>query len=120
MNLQLAIAALLAFLLAVTHSWLGEVRILQPIFAVEDLPKLRGSRRAMQRIVRFAWHLTSLFFVGMAAILFYFSRAMKDVTVLEIISITYLISAVITISVSRGRHYAWVIFLAIGLLAWFY
>lgn len=120
MNPPLAIAAALAFSLAIGHSWLGERLILQPVLAMENLPKLRGSRRGMQKIVRFAWHLTSVFFIAMAAILFYFSRATKDVPVIEIISATYFLSALITLVVSRGRHYAWVVFLAIGLLTWFF
>ena len=120
MNLQLAIVALLSATLAVSHSWLGERLILQPILGVDDLPKLSGSRPGMQKIVRFAWHLTSLYFVMVGAILFYFSRATRDVTVIEIISVTNFISALITLLVSRGRHYAWVVFLAIGLLTWFF
>jgi hypothetical protein len=118
MNLQLAIAALLSATLAVGHSWLGERLILQPILGLDDLPKLSGSRHGMRKIVRFAWHITSVYFVAVAAILFYFSRTAADPTVIKIVSITNIISAVITIVVSRGRHYAWVVFLAIGILSW--
>jgi len=119
-NLQLSIAALLSATLAISHSWLGERLIVQPVLAMEDLPKLSGSRRGMRKIVRFAWHITSVFFVAMAAILLYFSRVSPDVAVIKIISVTYLLSAVITIVVSRGRHYAWVVFLAVALLTWFH
>jgi hypothetical protein len=120
MNLQLAIAALLSATLAVGHSWLGERLILQPILGLDDLPKLSGSRRGMRKIVRFAWHITSVYFVAVAAILFYFSRTAADPTVIKIVSIANIISAVITIVVSRGRHYAWAVFLVVGLLTWFY
>jgi hypothetical protein len=120
MNLQLSIAALLSATLAVSHSWLGERLILQPILGLEDLPKLSGSRRGMRKIVRFAWHLTSVYFLAVAAILFYFSHTAVDPAVIKIISVTNLLSAVITFSVSRGRHYAWVVFLVVGLLTWFY
>jgi hypothetical protein len=120
MNLSLSIAALLSAALAISHSWLGERLILQPVLAMEDLPTLSGSRRGMRKIVRFAWHITSVFFVAMAGVLFYFSRVSPDVAVIKIISVTYLLSAVITIVVSRGRHYAWIVFLAVGLLSWFH
>jgi hypothetical protein len=120
MNLQLSIAALLSATLAVSHSWLGERLILQPILGLEDLPKLSGSRRGMRKIVRFAWHLTSVYFLAVAAILFYFSRVAGDAAVIKIISVTNLLSAVITFSISRGRHYAWVVFFVVGLLTWFY
>jgi hypothetical protein len=118
MNVQLAIAALLSAMLAIGHSWLGERLILQPILGLDDLPKLSGSRRGMQKIVRFAWHITSVYFVAVAAILLYFSRTSAEPAVIKIISVTNIVCAVVTIAVSRGRHYAWVVFLAIGILSW--
>jgi hypothetical protein len=119
MNFQLAIAAVFAAALAVTHSWLGEKWIIQPVLAIEDMPKLFGSRRGMKKILRFAWHLTSVFFLGMAAVMLHYSVVGKDRAVLFIIAVTYLLSAVMTLVVSRGRHYAWIVFLTIGLLTWF-
>jgi CDP-diglyceride synthetase len=119
MNPQLAIAAVLSASLAVAHSWLGERWIIQPVLAMENIPQLFGSRRGMKKILRFAWHLTSVFFVGMAAVLLHYSVVGSDRAVLFIISITYLLSAVMTLAVSRGRHYAWVVFVIIGLLTWF-
>jgi hypothetical protein len=118
MNLHLSIAALLSVTLAVGHSWLGERLILQPILGLQELPKLSGSRRGMQKIVRFAWHITSVYFLAIAAILFYFSRTAAEPAVIKIISVTNIVSAIITIAVSRGRHYAWIVFLAIGILSW--
>jgi ABC-type transport system involved in cytochrome c biogenesis permease component len=119
MNPQLAIAGVLAALLAVTHSWLGERWIIQPVLAIENMPPLFGSRRGMKKILRFAWHLTSVFVMGMAAVLLHYSQAAKDVAVLTILAGTYFISAIMTVVVSRGRHYAWIVFLTIGLLTWF-
>jgi hypothetical protein len=118
MNLQLAIAGVLAVLLGVTHSWIGERLIVQPVLAAEDFPKLRGSRRGMAKIVRFAWHLTSVYFVAMGTLLLYYSRNPKDATVLTVVAVTYFISAVVTLGASRGRHYAWPIFTIIGVIAW--
>jgi hypothetical protein len=119
MNPLLAIAALLALSTAIAHSWLGERWIIRPVLAIPDLPKLLGSRRGMKKVLRFAWHVTSLFWAGMAAILFHYSRAAKDETVLQIVTVIYILSAVITAAVSRGRHYAWVVFTAIAGLTWF-
>ena len=51
--------------LALAHSILGEREILQPLFRAEwSEPKPRW---AMERILRFAWHLTSIAWLGMAA-----------------------------------------------------
>ena len=118
MNPLLATAAFLAAFLATTHSWLGEKWIIQPVLAMENMPALFGSRRGMKKILRFAWHLTSVFFLGMGAVLLHYSVVGPDKRVLFIITVTYLISAVMTLVVSRGRHYAWVVFLTVGLLAW--
>ena len=120
MSLPLAIAGILAALLGISHSWIGERLIVQPVLAVEDLPKLRGSRRGMAKIVRFAWHLTSVYFVAMGTILFHYSRNPKDAAVMALIAATYFVSAVVTFGASRGRHYAWPVFLIIGSVAWLY
>ena len=118
MNPLLATAAFLAASLAVTHSWLGEKWIIQPVLAMENMPALFGSRRGMKKILRFAWHLTSVLFLCMGAVLLHYSVGEPDKRVLFIITVTYLISAVMTLIVSRGRHYAWVVFLIIGVLTW--
>jgi RsiW-degrading membrane proteinase PrsW (M82 family) len=72
----------------------------------------------MRKIVRFAWHLTSVYFVAMGALLFYYSRNPKDATVLTMIALTCFISAVVTFGASRGRHFAWPVFTIVGLIAW--
>jgi hypothetical protein len=118
MNPQLAIAGVLAALLAVTHSWLGEKWIIQPVLTIENMPPLFGSRRGMKKILRFAWHLTSVFFIGMGALLWHYSRVAPDRMVLAAIAVTYLVSAIMTLVVSHGRHYAWIVFLTIGVLTW--
>jgi hypothetical protein len=56
----------------------------------------------------------------MAAIMLHYSRATKDISVLHIIAVTFFISAIVTFAASRGRHYAWPIFLLIGSLTWFF
>ncbi len=118
MNTMLVVAAALAFLLGVTHSWLGERLVIGPVLETKELPPLRGSRRGMRNILRFGWHLTSVYFWAMAALLFHYSRVVPDAVSLKIIAVTYFISALITLGASRGRHYAWPVFLTIGLLAW--
>lgn len=42
----LAIAAALAAILGVTHSWIGERLIIQPVLAAEGFPALRGRHYA--------------------------------------------------------------------------
>ena len=57
---RLGLAALLAVLLAVAHSSLGERFILIRLLRRQDLPRLFGSDRFTRGTLRFAWHLTSV------------------------------------------------------------
>ena len=118
MNLLIA-AALLVFI-AAAHSYLGERYILIRLFRREDLPKLRGSDWFTKRTLRFAWHITSVAWLGFAAILVVLSRQPVGTNrVARVVSATFLLSAAISGFGSRGRHYSWIVFLAIGVLTWF-
>ena len=60
MNTAFLIAAALAVLLGVAHSYLGERYILTRLFRRGDLPRLFGGVEFTQQTLRFAWHLTSV------------------------------------------------------------
>ncbi len=88
-------------LLALAHSVLGEGAILRPLFAqawTVDEP-----RWAVERILRFAWHLTSVAWLALAAIV-------VDVPVLPVITIGCTVSAIMIFVMLRG-HLAWPLFL---------
>jgi hypothetical protein len=120
MNIPLLIAAVLIAAIAVAHTLLGERLVIGPLLAGE-VPKLGGSSRFMRRTVRYAWHLTSLIAVGFAALLFHYAKEPKQhVTAIEIVSATFLLSSLLAVIMTRGKHFSWVVFLAIGLLSWFF
>jgi len=110
----------LCVFIGVTHSYLGETRILMPMYAQFKLPILRGSDRATKNVMRFAWHLTSVAWAGIGGVLFAFASPATDpiALALRIIAVTFAIHAVVTAGASRGRHYAWIVFTAIAILAW--
>jgi hypothetical protein len=110
----------LCVLIGITHSYLGETKILIPMYAHYKLPVLRGSDRTTKTILRFAWHLTSVAWWGLGAILFVIASPAPNpmACILRVIAITFAIHAVVTAASSRGRHYAWIVFTAIALLAW--
>lgn len=115
----LLIAAVLAVLLGVAHSWLGERYILIRLFRRSDLPKLFGSDWFTRRTLRFAWHLTTVAFWGLAVILV--AAASSDGPAFEraaqlIVAGTFLLSAILAFAFTRGRHLSWVAFLAIAAL----
>ena len=120
MTPALLVAAFLALLVGVAHSYLGERYILIRLFRRQDLPRLFGSDWFTRRTLRFAWHLTSIAWWGFAAILLAAASSsgahFREKTLMAIAA-TFLASAAITAGASRGRHLAWIVFLAIAVLA---
>ena len=119
----LLLAAALCVGIGVAHSWLGERYILIRLFRREDLPKLFGSDWFTKRTLRFAWHLTSVAWWGLGGVLLAVAdgsagdpAAMRQ-RVIAVVAVTFLVHAIVTAAASRGRHYAWVVFLAIAALA---
>lgn len=110
----------LAVLIGITHSYLGETRILRPMYAQYKLPVLRGSDRATKNVLRFAWHLTSVAWAGLGGVMFAIASPAPNpiACALRVIAVTFAIHALVTAGMSRGRHYAWIVFTAIAVLAW--
>jgi hypothetical protein len=116
--MALLFAAALLVAIAAAHSYLGERYILIRLFRRADLPKLLGSDAFTKKTLRFAWHITSIAWLGFAAILVVLSRSsMQAGAVTRIVGVTFLVSAAVSGFGSKGRHYSWIVFLAIGLLA---
>jgi len=116
----LFVAAGTTIFIAAAHSYLGEKRIFPRLFNRRDPPKLSGSAALMRSIVRWAWHLTSLAWVALAAILI---ALLNDPSQLPqsvgAIVATYLaIGAVVTFVTTRGRHIAWPFFLLATVATW--
>lgn len=120
MNTYFMIAALLAFIIGLAHSILGERYILIRLFK-RELPRLFGSDLFTKRTLRFAWHLTTVAWWGMSAIFVALALRSVDQTsiiVVNIIAITFLVSAVVSLFGSRGRHFSWIVFILIAVFAW--
>ncbi|MCK9489677.1 MAG: hypothetical protein M0Q42_09835 [Xanthomonadales bacterium] len=116
-EIALVIAAGLLFLVGLAHSILGERYILVRLFRRPDLPRLFGGTEFTVRTLRFAWHLTTIAWWGLAALLYVLSRPQVDPDfITAIIGATVLATAVLTAVVSRGRHLAWPAFLLAGVL----
>ena len=111
MDWRLALAAALACGIAAGHSYLGERYVLMRLFRREGvLPRLFGSELYTRRVLRFAWHITSVAWIGLAAATLAPPRV--------VVALTFLASALVSFVGARGRHYSWVVFLAIAALVW--
>jgi hypothetical protein len=112
------LAAGLCFLIGAAHSVLGERYILIRLFRRADLPKLFGGTEFTTRTLRFAWHLTTVAWWGAGALFCYMARDRLTLpAVAGVLAGVFLVSAAVTLVASRGRHFAWPIFLAIGAIA---
>lgn len=111
-------AALLLFLLGLAHSVLGERYILIRLFRHDNLPRLLGGTAFTIHTLRFAWHLTTVAWWGMAVLLWRAAAGGAGPTeVLEVLGWTMLLSGTLPLVLSRGRHPSWLAFFAVGGLA---
>lgn len=112
------IAAFLLILTGVAHSYLGERYILTRLFRRGNLPKLFGGTAFTKNTLRFAWHVTTVAWVGFALILIHLANPpLEKATVGNIVGGVFLIHFAIALVASKGKHLSWIFFLAIGLLA---
>lgn len=120
MNAGLVTAAAILVFIGGVHSYLGERYILMRLFRRDDLPRLFGSDWFTRRTLRFAWHITSVAWLGFAAILVLMASpepAGAD-SLLAVVAATFFVSGLISLAASRGRHLSWVAFFAIAALCW--
>ena len=111
------LAAFLLVAVAVAHSYLGERFILTRLFKRDNLPKLFGSDNFTKRTLRFAWHVTSVAWLGFAAIIIALAQAQPDVQILvKIIAATFAIHFAISFFGSAGEHLSWIVFGAVSIL----
>ena len=117
MNAWLITAAVGLCAVGLAHSYLGERYILIRLFRRDNLPRLRGSDVFTKNTLRFAWHLTTVAWWGAAAALLALGVGSPRLAV-QCLSVTFLLTALVAVVASRGRHLAWPVFLLIGIAAW--
>jgi len=116
-NSSLILASVLIFGIGVVHSWLGERRLIGPLLAPDKRRGMLEKSRFARQTLRFAWHLTTLAWWGLGAVLIALAMSPLDghvYSVSVIIGATFLITGLVTLLTSRGRHLAWPVFLAIA------
>jgi len=116
----LIIGSITMTLLAGLHSYAGEIRLMQPLLQRNDLPTLNGSVDYTKTILRWAWHLTSLAWFGFAAIFLGLISVAPDERLVPLLILAGILalSGVIVLTVTRGRHPAWIFFLIATACAW--
>ena len=118
---MLVIAAFLSFIIGVIHSYLGERYILIRLFRRDNIPVLFGSDSFTKRTIRFAWHLTTIAWVGFSVILISISTDQPDLKylVLKIVGSVFLVSGIFSFGFTKGKHLSWLFFWTIAAICYF-
>ncbi|NQZ90279.1 MAG: hypothetical protein HRT54_22165 [Colwellia sp.] len=113
---MLLVGAFLLIFIGLIHSYLGEKFILIRLFRRDDLPKLLGSDWFTKRVLRFAWHITTIAWWGFATILYFLSNPSDNIRteILITIAVVFAISGVVSLFFSRGKHLSWLFFFGIA------
>ncbi len=115
---MLLLAAALIVAIAFAHSYLGERYILIRLFR-QPLPRLFGSDDFTKRTLRFAWHITSIAWLGLAYLLVQaHAGPLARAEMLFAISVTFAVTALIALVGGRGRHWSWPVFATIAVLCY--
>lgn len=109
-------AAVLCVLLGLGHSLLGERYLIGPIVRMDGLPRILGDVGQTRTVLRFAWHLTTLLWWGIAAVLAYMAAVPAALSrpLLWMIVLVFGASGAIALVGTRGAHKSWVYFFAIA------
>ncbi len=111
----LHVAAVLIFLTGLAHSVLGERYILIRLFRRDNLPPLLGGTSFTTQTLRFAWHITTVAWWGFALLLWEAaSGTLTTRGMLEVLGYTSLLSGLLPLVLTRGRHLSWVVFFVVG------
>jgi hypothetical protein len=121
MTSLLYVSALLIVLVGIAHSVLGERYILIRLFRRDELPKLFGGTAFTKRTLRLAWHITTVTWFALAALLIQVAQGgLTPVGTVQVIGYASIASGLLSLVISRGQHLSWLVFFAVGamLLVW--
>jgi hypothetical protein len=111
----LYVAAALIFLVGLAHSFLGERYILVRLLRKSDLPKLFGDDTFTRQTLRFAWHVTTVTWWGIAVLLLVLAKdgaTLNDVA--NVIGVTLLVCGLLPLLMTKGKHLSWIAFFMIS------
>ena len=126
MNGYLASAGILAIVLGLVHSILGEVLVFQKLRNKQNMYWIAiGSELPIRsiRILWASWHVVTVFGIAIGVIVLQLAQATPEqVTLVDFFKTTILIAiavaGLIVLFGTRGRHPGWLVLLIISMLIW--
>jgi len=113
---MLTAAAIIMLIIGIAHSYLGEKYILIRLFRRDNIPELLGSDSFTKNTLRFAWHITSITWFGLATLL-YFDNNHSVLFLYSVATISF-VSAVLAAFYTNGKHLSWIAFLGVSVLTY--
>lgn len=118
-NALLAAAAII-FLVGVAHSWLGEAKLIGPLLAPDTRRGMLAHSEFARNVLRFAWHVTTVAWWGLAAIMIVLVAVPVEAqakAILIVLVASLFLTGLMVLVIARGRHLAWLaIWIAAGLV----
>jgi len=103
---MLLLGAVLLVAIGIVHSYLGEKYILIRLFKRDNLPQLLGSDWFTKRVIRFAWHLTTIAWWGFAAILYFLSTPSENIEteIIASIAVVFILSGIVSLFLEESTY----------------
>jgi len=126
MNTLLLAAGIIAILVSLVHSVLGEVLIFRKLRDGSLVPTIGKPllRERNVRIIWASWHIVTLFGWAFGAVFIYLSSGSVKIDasiemVLNIIACSMFASSLLVLFATKAKHPGWVGLMAVALLCWF-
>lgn len=122
-NPFLTAAAILAVVVGLAHTVLGEILIFRRLRERRVIPTIGGTRLEERhvRILWASWHTLTVFGWGMAGLLFWLARQpqLADFRVVSVaISVAMAGGSLLVLVGTKGRHPGWIGLGLVALLVW--
>ena len=124
MNAFLLVAAAVLLSIGVMHTvvaeWKGERRLVWRVTRLTLFDSSDAKDLLAKRIVRLAWHLTSLIWCGCAVVFAYIAFVEASgpiIVVVRILASVFLLHSALSLIIVRGRHASWLGFLIVSVLS---
>ena len=121
MNPWFFIGSILSFVLGIGHSvlgeWMGERVLVKKILGITLFEEAEKDVLA-KRVVRLAWHATSIMWCGFGTLLLYAAFVELNppiISMMRVVSVTFLLTSFLSLAIVPRKTW---LFLAISITAW--